>query len=52
MTRAELMANWEEGWAVLFDSLARLTDADLNKTVTIRNEPHTVFQALTELLQS
>ncbi len=45
-TRAALTAAWEAGWAVLFDTLAKLTDADLDKTVTIRGEPHRVQQAL------
>jgi hypothetical protein len=40
------MARWEEGWKLLFDALAPLTDADLERVVTIRSEPHTVMQAL------
>jgi hypothetical protein len=45
-TREELLARWEEGWKCLFDSLAQLTDADLNRTVYIRAEPHSVMQAI------
>jgi len=45
-TRAELMASWEAGWKILFDSLATLTDADMNRTVYIRTEAHSVMQAL------
>jgi hypothetical protein len=45
-TRAELMMLWERGWKILFDALEPLTDADLAKTVTIRNEPHSVMQAI------
>jgi uncharacterized damage-inducible protein DinB len=45
-TRSDLLAAWERGWEVLFDTLDRLTDADLDKTVTIRGEAHTVRQAL------
>lgn len=44
--RAELMRGWEEAWTLLFDALSRLSDADLGRTVTIRGEAHTVFQAL------
>ena len=44
--RAELMAAWERGWQCLFDALEPLTDADLSRVVTIRTEPHTVFQAI------
>ncbi len=45
-TRAELLADWEAGWKVLFDALAPLTDADLLQTVTIRTEQHSVMQAI------
>jgi hypothetical protein len=46
LSRQELMAMWERGWATLFQSLAALSDADLDRTVTIRNEPHSVLLAL------
>ena len=45
-TRAELVAEWEHGWQCLFDALAPLTDADLQRTVVIRGEPHSVYQAI------
>jgi hypothetical protein len=45
-TRANLIAAWESGWATLFDSLANLTDDDFRKTIRIRDEEHTVHQAL------
>lgn len=45
-TRANLMARWEEGWQALFDSLAGLSEEDLNKSITIRGESHTVRQAI------
>ncbi|MBO0699167.1 MAG: DUF1572 family protein [Zavarzinella sp.] len=45
-TRTSLLAAWEGGWKALFDALAGLTEADLNKVVTIRGEPHRVQQAL------
>jgi hypothetical protein len=45
-TRADLMAAWEYGWGTLFAALAGLSTADLDGTVTIRGEPHTVEQAL------
>jgi hypothetical protein len=45
-TRESLLAAWEFGWSVLFNTLGTLTDADLQKTVTIRGEPHRVQQAL------
>jgi uncharacterized damage-inducible protein DinB len=45
-TRSNLLAAWERGWGVLFDTLAGLSDSDLEKTVTIRGESQTVRQAL------
>jgi hypothetical protein len=45
-TRAELLAEWEHGWQCVFDALAPLSDADLQRTVVIRGEPHTVYKAI------
>jgi len=45
-TRAELMEMWERGWTYVFDALEPLTEEDLNRTVTIRSEPHSVMQAI------
>jgi uncharacterized damage-inducible protein DinB len=45
-TRERLLAAWEAGWSALLKTLAGLGEDDLLKTVTIRGEPHTVFQAL------
>jgi hypothetical protein len=45
-TRAELLAEWEDGWRRVFDALNPLTDADLDRTVLIRSEPHTVYKAI------
>jgi uncharacterized damage-inducible protein DinB len=50
VTRVELLEKWERGWAVLFGTLADLTDDQLNQTVTIRQEPFLVHQALHRLL--
>jgi hypothetical protein len=45
-SRAELLAEWEHGWQCVFDALSPLTDADLQRTVIIRSEPHTVYKAI------
>ena len=45
-TRDELMALWEQGWKALFQSFDTLSPSDLEKTVTIRGEPHTVVEAI------
>jgi uncharacterized damage-inducible protein DinB len=46
VSRDELLAKWERGWSALSTALDELREADLTRTVTIRNEPHTVPQAL------
>ena len=45
-SRADVMNWWEQGWKLLFDTLASLHPEDVTKTVMIRNEPHTVLQAI------
>jgi uncharacterized damage-inducible protein DinB len=45
-TRAALMKLWEEGWNQVFATVDPLSDADLNRTVVIRGEPHSVMQAI------
>jgi hypothetical protein len=46
VTRQELLAKWESGWQALFSALASLTDAELDRTVTIRGRPLVVSDAL------
>ncbi len=45
-TRADVMKCWEEGWACVLGTLDSLQPDDVMRTVTIRNEPHTVLQAI------
>jgi hypothetical protein len=44
--RAALVAEWEEGWALLFAALEPLSASDLARTVRIRGEAHSVMQAI------
>jgi hypothetical protein len=44
--RAELLALWERGWSCLLMTLRGLKPEDLEKTVLIRGEPHSVPLAL------
>lgn len=46
LTRAQLMAAWEDGWRVLLDSLAGLTDAHVSTNVKIRGVALSVIDAL------
>jgi uncharacterized damage-inducible protein DinB len=45
-TKERLLARWEEGWRLLFEALTPLTGEDLDRTVSIRGEAHTVLQAI------
>ncbi len=45
-TREELLKRWNEGWDRLFRALTPLSDSDLERSVTIRGEPHSVMQAI------
>jgi len=49
-TREEVLRRWEEGWSHVFATLDSLKPEDLVRTVTIRQEPHTVLQALNRAL--
>ena len=49
-TRAEVSAFWARGFAVLDGALVSLTDADLERIVTIRAQPMTVHAALSRSL--
>ena len=46
VTRAQLLAKWEEGWSVLFAALGDLNGDDLERTVTVRQQPLAVHEAL------
>lgn len=49
-TLAEVEHMWNEGWDCLLHTLDSLTDADLDKIVYIRNEGHTVLEAINRQL--
>jgi hypothetical protein len=45
-TRKEIISEWETGWACLFSVLDSLTEKDFTRSVLIRNEPHTLTEAI------
>ena len=49
-TKDELLTVWERGWSCFFAALHSLTDADLGKTIYIRNMGHTVTEAINRQL--
>ena len=50
LSRERLKALWDEGWDCLFQVLNGLSAADLSKVVIIRNEEHTVVEAINRQL--
>jgi Protein of unknown function (DUF1572) len=44
--RPQIMERWEEGWHRLFATLESLKEEDFAKTVSIRDEAHTVVKAI------
>jgi proteasome lid subunit RPN8/RPN11/uncharacterized damage-inducible protein DinB len=46
VTRQELLAKWEDGWAALSTALSGLTNDDLEREVTIRGQVIPVIDAL------
>ena len=49
-TREEVLRWWEQAWSHVFATLDSLQPEDVQRTVTIRQEPHTVMQALNRAL--
>jgi len=49
-TKDELMTKWNEGWTCLFNTLNTLTNADLDTIIYIRNQGHTVQEAINRQL--
>lgn len=49
-SKAELLQKWNEGWKVFLDTLSSLNQNDLGKTVYIRNQGHTVLEAINRQL--
>lgn len=49
-TRQTITETWEQGWQCLFDTLDKLTADDLDKIIYIRNQGHTVMEAINRQL--
>lgn len=45
-TRSGLLKSWNDGWDRVFSALEPLSDSDLERSVSIRGEPHSVMQAI------
>jgi len=49
-SKDELLSLWESGWQCLFNAIDPLTGDDLARVVYIRNEGHTVIEAINRQL--
>ena len=50
LIKMQLIHLWEEGWRCVFDALNDLKPKDLKKTITIRSESLSVFDAINRQL--
>jgi len=48
--RKSLEAYWEKGWACLFAALESITDDDIQEIIYIRNQGHTIIEAINRQL--
>ena len=49
-TLGNIMSDWEDGWSLVLGAIGSLTPEDLQKTVRIRGEAHTVVEAINRQL--
>ncbi|WP_219928775.1 DUF1572 family protein [Flavobacterium album] len=49
-TKEEMLQKWDSGWKVFLDTLKSLKDEDLSKIIYIRNQGHTVMEAINRQL--
>lgn len=45
-SKAEVLDYWEKGWKCLFEALSQINDQNLYSTIYIRNEGHSVIDAV------
>ena len=50
LSRTDVQQLWDGAWVTIFRELMLMTEADLELTVTIRGEPHTVPEAVSRQL--
>jgi hypothetical protein len=49
-TRDEMLQKWNEGWSVFLTTLRSLKESDLEQVIYIRNQGHTVMEAINRQL--
>jgi len=46
LSREALLERWARGWAVLFEAIEGLTETDLESSILIRGQKHSVIEAI------
>lgn len=49
-TKEEMLVAWEKGWNCFYDAIQEINEENFEKTIKIRNEPHSILQALNRQL--
>lgn len=49
-TRSEMLEIWEKSWQCLFDALHTIEDSNFDTKIKIRNESHSIVQAINRQL--
>jgi len=49
-TKDELLEKWNEGWVCLFDALESINEANFDTKVYIRNQEHSIMEAINRQL--
>lgn len=49
-SKTKLMEQWNKGWECFFNAVNSLSDTDLDKIIYIRNDGHTVLEAINRQL--
>lgn len=49
-SRDELLVKWNEGWECLFDALSDINEQNFNTKVYIRNQEHSIIEAINRQL--
>ncbi|PKA99512.1 uncharacterized protein DUF1572 [Flavobacteriaceae bacterium MAR_2009_75] len=49
-SKQEMIVAWEKGWTCLFNALESISEQDYNRLIKIRNEEHTIVEAINRQL--
>ena len=49
-SKKDMLTAWEKGWKCLFDALESITSSNFDSKVKIRNEEHTIIEAINRQL--